>query len=252
MLVEYFLGESSVKSLLGRGACLLVGMAITMLLLMIIFLSSVVSDAPTPEIIQSGISIRHEMDGDRAMAGGSPRQLMESATQQETPDLRFRPEIVLQQNLTSLRVDYALSPIRNMGVQVPAPPVFVESSAGTSGASGDSGAGMGFGGGIGDGAGEGAYSTGELDAQPRLMHSPAPVYPQQAKRQRREGEVLVRLILDREGRVIDCRVLPGKDEDLFGQATLDAVRRWRFTPGTRGGANVFTRVDVPVVFALER
>lgn len=94
------------------------------------------------------------------------------------------------------------------------------------------------------------HREGDLDTPPRAVYAPAPEYPAQARRNRREGRVVVRVLLDERGRVVRGQILPGADAESFGRAALDAVRRWRFTPGLKDGSPVRAEVEVPILFRI--
>src|SRR5207245_10030260 len=64
--------------------------------------------------------------------------------------------------------------------------------------------------------------------EPRRVVYVAPVYPDLARAARVEGIVIVDCTIDRDGRVIDARVLRG--HPLLDQAALSAVRRWVYVP----------------------
>ena len=70
-----------------------------------------------------------------------------------------------------------------------------------------------------------------------------PVYTEVARKARVEGLVIVETIIDRNGNVTDVRVLKGLPMGL-DQSAIDAVRRWKFKPGTLNGQ------AVPVIFTL--
>ena len=70
-----------------------------------------------------------------------------------------------------------------------------------------------------------------------------PIYPDVARKARIEGIVIIETIIDRDGNVTDARVLKGLPLGL-DQAALDAVKRWKFKPGTLNGQ------AVPVIFTL--
>jgi TonB family protein len=62
---------------------------------------------------------------------------------------------------------------------------------------------------------------------PEVLHSPAPVYPEEAIRQRVEGTVRLRAIIDEDGRVSSVTPLGGPK--LLTAAAVEAVRGWQFT-----------------------
>ncbi|TWI71690.1 TonB family protein [Desulfobotulus alkaliphilus] len=93
------------------------------------------------------------------------------------------------------------------------------------------------------------YGPGELDTLPRPLHRVIPVFPHAARRQGiRHGRVRLLMEVDREGRVRDVQVISADPSGYFEAVSLDAARRWRFTPGRLGGADVITRFELPLVF----
>jgi len=93
-------------------------------------------------------------------------------------------------------------------------------------------------------------SPGALDRTPRTKVRVAPMYPAEARGQGVTGEVVVEFVVDEAGRVMRPRVVRSTDS-RFESATLRAVEKWRFEPGTRHGVPVRFRMAVPVVFSLE-
>lgn len=72
----------------------------------------------------------------------------------------------------------------------------------------------------------------------------APVYPEIAKRMKIEGEVRVAAIVDAKGDVTDVKEVSGNH--ILSLAAQDAVRRWKFEPGS--GTDT---VEVGINFSLE-
>ena len=77
----------------------------------------------------------------------------------------------------------------------------------------------------------------------------AVVYPEAARREGVEGQVVVQFVVDTDGSVIQPAVLRSPDERL-SEAALAAVRSVRFTPGMQDGEAVRVRFAVPVTFRL--
>ncbi len=73
----------------------------------------------------------------------------------------------------------------------------------------------------------------------------APVYPEIAKRMRIEGEVRLAATVDPKGNVTDVKEVSGNH--ILSLAAQDAVRRWKFEPGS--GADI---VEVGVDFTLDQ
>lgn len=127
----------------------------------------------------------------------------------------------------------------------------------------DKGMAFGSGGGTGGGstgtAGPGGVGLhadtardGDYDRKARPLYAPQPPYPAEARRKRAEGVVVVRLHIDPQGRVASRSVVGGEAVDLFADAALSTVERWRFRPCGRDGRDVACEVEVPVVFKLVR
>lgn len=121
------------------------------------------------------------------------------------------------------------------------------------------GAGGGTGGGSTGTAGPGgvglradAAQDDGYDRKARPLYAPQPPYPAEARRKRVEGVVVVRLHIDPQGRVASRSVVGGESVELFADAALSTVERWRFRPCGRDGRDVACVVEVPVVFRLVR
>lgn len=86
---------------------------------------------------------------------------------------------------------------------------------------------------------------------PAISHSRPPFYPVEARHFRQQGRVLVRALVDVQGRPAQVDVKESSGHALLDQAALDAVRLWSFTPGTRNGVPEPMWMVVPVNFSLE-
>ena len=77
--------------------------------------------------------------------------------------------------------------------------------------------------------------------------------PEKAPARKRgwEGKVLLAVAVASDGAVQAVRVQSGSSHDLLDEAALQAVRGWRFQPGTRDGEPVAMQVLVPVHFILQ-
>ncbi len=78
----------------------------------------------------------------------------------------------------------------------------------------------------------------------------APVYPAALRDLGIGGEVMLRIVVDTNGRVEkeSIEVVRASDERL-ARAVRDAVTTWRFAPATAAGARVRQVVELPFVFA---
>lgn len=95
-----------------------------------------------------------------------------------------------------------------------------------------------------------AYGEDAVDERPSVVRRVEPRYPEQARRRREGGKVLVRLVVDAQGRPTECTVLASEPAGTFDAAALEAVRRFRFRPGKLAGRAVATVVHIPFAFSL--
>lgn len=111
------------------------------------------------------------------------------------------------------------------------------------------GTGAGVGPGSGGGTGGGPYRPGAGISPPAVIHEVRPDYTDDARRQGIEGEVVLEIVVRRDGTVGDVRVLEGLRGGLDRRA-IEAVRQWRFSPARRYGTPVDVIVEVAVEFKL--
>lgn len=135
----------------------------------------------------------------------------------------------------------------------PDPPSQGPGSGGGAGTGTGSGLGEGTGPGIGEGEGGGMgggpYRPGSGITPPRLLREVKPDYTDEARRRGLSGEVVLEIVVQRNGSVGDVRVLQGLGGGLDARAVA-AVRQWRFEPATRRGTPVDVMVEVAVEFRL--
>ncbi|MCS6857496.1 MAG: TonB-dependent receptor [Sandaracinaceae bacterium] len=80
---------------------------------------------------------------------------------------------------------------------------------------------------------------------PRLIESERPKPPQ--GREQESAEVILELLIDKEGRVEEARVFRSGGPD-FDAAALEAARRFRFEPARRGGTPIPARIRLAISF----
>lgn len=84
----------------------------------------------------------------------------------------------------------------------------------------------------------------------QVSHRVLPSYPMIARRHGLEGTVVLRLLVKETGNVGEVVVdAPSGCADL-DKAAIEAVRKWRFVPATRGGVAVAVWIRQPVTFRL--
>jgi protein TonB len=98
------------------------------------------------------------------------------------------------------------------------------------------------------------FDPSQLDKAPHLIQKVPPIYPFDAKRQGLTGWVMIRCLVDKDGLAIKINAVesdPPDALDIFGPSAVDAVKKWRFSPGEMGGDPVPTRVVFRVIFELD-
>ena len=111
------------------------------------------------------------------------------------------------------------------------------------------GDGSGIGPGSGGGTGGGPYRPGSGIEPPRLVREVKADYTEDARRRGVSGDVVLEIVVRRDGSVGDVKLLQGLAGGLNERA-VQAVRQWRFTPAYRQGAAVDVVVEVAVEFKL--
>jgi protein TonB len=91
------------------------------------------------------------------------------------------------------------------------------------------------------------FSLTDLDQQPRALFQRQPRYPPEMKRRNRQGTVYIVFMVDKRGRVVNPKVERSTDPG-FDVAALEAVKQWKFEPGTRNGEKVPFKMRVPITF----
>ena len=122
----------------------------------------------------------------------------------------------------------------------------VGSGAGTGVGEGD---GPGIGPGSGGGIGGGPYRGGSGIEPPRLLREVKADYTEEARQRRIAGDVILEIVVRRDGSVGDVKVLQGLGSGLNERA-VQAVRQWRFAAARRQGAPVDVIVEVAVEFKI--
>jgi TonB family protein len=88
------------------------------------------------------------------------------------------------------------------------------------------------------------------DVKPaHLISSVPPTYPNLARTQRIQGQVLVDALVDVNGRVSSMKVVSGPA--LLHQAAMDALRQWKYQAATLDGKAVPMHLTVTVQFRLQ-
>jgi len=147
-------------------------------------------------------------------------------------------------------------PVNKAGDPARPPSASTSPGSGTGGGVGTgagTGLGDGRGGGIGPGEGGGTgggpFKPGSGIEPPTLLREVKPLYTDEARRQSIVGNVVLEIVVRRDGTVGSLRVIRSLGAGLDERA-VEAVRQWRFGPARRQGAPVDVIVEVSVEFRL--
>ena len=85
---------------------------------------------------------------------------------------------------------------------------------------------------------------------PMFIHREMPVYPYLARRLGREGKVVLKLLIDRNGKLQSIEVI---EQSGFGfaEAAVEAIKKSTFTPAQRNGEKIASRAILSVRFNLK-
>ncbi|OYX16719.1 MAG: hypothetical protein B7Z07_02190 [Sphingomonadales bacterium 32-67-7] len=75
--------------------------------------------------------------------------------------------------------------------------------------------------------------------------------PIESRRRREQGEVVLNVLLDTDGRVQEISVARSSGSDRLDKAALAAVSRWRWSPMIEAGAPAMVCGVVTLPFALQ-
>jgi TonB family protein len=95
-----------------------------------------------------------------------------------------------------------------------------------------------------------SYKLGEGITPPKVIKSVDPKYSDEAHRARLEGNVVLLVVVDTRGKPTDIKVEKSLGGGLDEQA-IKAVRKWRFSPGTKNGVPVDATIHLNMAFHLE-
>ncbi|MEW6162511.1 MAG: energy transducer TonB [Nitrospirota bacterium] len=84
---------------------------------------------------------------------------------------------------------------------------------------------------------------------PKFLHRELPSYPLIARRMGKEGRVILRLTIDKRGKLLNVEVIENAGYG-FTEAAIEAVKRSTFLPAKRDGKPIASRALLPIRFIL--
>jgi len=112
-----------------------------------------------------------------------------------------------------------------------------------------SGKGGGYGPGEGGGIGGGVYKVGGGVSQPSVIFKVDPEYSEEARKAKYSGTVMLAVVVDTDGHARDIHVVKSLGMGLDEKA-MEAVEKWKFKPGMKGGQAVNVKATIEVNFRL--
>lgn len=88
-------------------------------------------------------------------------------------------------------------------------------------------------------------------SQASYLRNPRPTYPPISRRMGEQGKVMLRVLVSAQGLPQQIELLQSSGYPRLDKAAMQAVQRWKFTPGTRAGVPEAMWNNVPVSFVLE-
>jgi periplasmic protein TonB len=108
-------------------------------------------------------------------------------------------------------------------------------------------------GGNGHGDGQGTAMGGGNGAGLRgvaYAYNPKPKYPDSARKEGREGTVVLRVLVDEDGRSKSLEVNRSSGFEALDRSAIETVSRWRFHSARYGDKRVASWVRIPIEFRL--
>lgn len=90
----------------------------------------------------------------------------------------------------------------------------------------------------------------ELDTVPVVVKRVNPEYPPIAKKQKKPGKVMLKVLVNQNGEPEEIQVVSVTPHGKYGfeKSAVDAVKKYKFQPGTKEGVKIKCWFWVPVVF----
>jgi len=93
---------------------------------------------------------------------------------------------------------------------------------------------------------EAVYRPGHGVTAPKAFYMPQSEVSDKARKENISGSVLLTMVVTAEGKVRDIKVIKGLGEGL-DQQLIEAVRTWRFEPGTKNGRPVAVELSTRIM-----
>jgi periplasmic protein TonB len=197
--------------------------------------------------------------GDRSPTPVSKGKLPKLATKQfvppmishvEDPKLVMEPTLIIQPdaNIPKVNMNELGDPLAKSGLASNGFGAGGGMGSGRGGGVGP-GSGPGFGPGSGGNMGGGAYRIGGGVSPPSILYKVEPEYSEEARKAKFQGTVLLFVVVDEKGNPRDIKILRPLGLGL-DQKAVEAVEKWKFSPGKKDGKPVPVQAQIEVNFRL--
>jgi protein TonB len=165
----------------------------------------------------------------------------------ENPKLPMEPTLIAQ-SVPNVDMSVLGDPLAKSGIASNGPGSGGGIGSGPGGGVG-SGRGPGYGPGSGGGMGGGAYRIGGGVSAPTVLVKVEPEYSEEARKAKFQGTVMLYVVVDEHGNPKDLRVIRPLGLGL-DQKAIEAVEKWKFSPGKKDGKAVAVQATIEVNFRL--
>jgi protein TonB len=89
-----------------------------------------------------------------------------------------------------------------------------------------------------------------FEARPIYRLNPSPSYPIIARKRGYQGNVILEVLINKQGKVIDLKVFSSSGYSILDKTATASVKKWLFEPGMKGNDKIEMWVRVPIRFKL--
>lgn len=97
--------------------------------------------------------------------------------------------------------------------------------------------------------GKDVHKVGGEVKEPVVVSRVPPTYPEEARKNRVQGRVVLEAVIDEKGSVTAVEAVESPDP-MLTDAAIEAVKKWTFSPATKNGRPVEVSFTVTVAFKL--
>ncbi len=89
-----------------------------------------------------------------------------------------------------------------------------------------------------------------VEKEPQFINQVKPVYPEIARKAGIEGRVVLRVLIDKDGKPQKAQILKNPGTDIFDEAAIASVMQSSYSPAIQNGRPVKCWLTVPIKFTL--